>query len=47
MELEKTRRFIEWRPSDKGDTIGWALIFVWAACIILAPMLNLGQDWNG
>ncbi|KPL09029.1 MAG: hypothetical protein AMS26_23405 [Bacteroides sp. SM23_62] len=50
MEQEKTRKFIDWRPSDKGDTVGWALIFVWAAFLILAPMLNIGQEyswWDG
>ena len=47
MEQEKTRRFIDWRPSDRGDSIGWALIIIWAAFLMLAPMLNLGQDWDG
>ena len=46
MEQEKSRKFIEWRPSDAGDTIGWALIFIWAAFLMLAPMLNIGLDWN-
>lgn len=38
---------IEWRPSDKGDSIGWALIIIWAAFLMLAPMLKVGQDWDG
>jgi len=50
MEQEKTRKFIDWRPSDKGDSIGWALIFVWAALLMLASTLNFGQEyewWDG
>ena len=50
MEQEKTRKFIDWRPSDKGDTVGWALIFIWAALLLLASTLGFGQEyswWDG
>jgi len=47
MEQEKTRKFIEWRPSDKGDSIGWALIIIWAAFLMLAPMLKIKQEMDG
>jgi hypothetical protein len=50
MEQEKTRKFIDWRPSDKGDTVGWALIFIWAALLLLASTIKFGQEyswWDG
>ena len=46
-ETEKTRTFLEWRPSDKGDTIGWSLILIWGALIIIGGSLEFGNkyDW--
>ena len=50
MEEEKKRRFGGWRPSDKGDTIWWALAFIWAALILLAENINYASNfawWDG
>ena len=50
MEKEKSRKFLEWRPSDKGDSIGWAVIFIWGALLILGSSLNFGEQyswWDG
>lgn len=46
----KERSFKSWRPSDKGDTIWWALVFIWAALILLAENTNYASNfawWNG
>ena len=50
MDEEKKRSFGGWRPSDKGDTIWWALAFIWAALILLVENLNYASNfawWNG
>ena len=48
-ETKQSRKFIDWRPNDKGDTIGWALTLIWGALIILGGWLELGETytwWN-
>ena len=34
-QSEKQTRFIDWRKSDKGDSVAWALVLIWGAFIIL------------
>jgi len=48
-ETKQSRKFIDWRPNDKGDTIGWSLTLIWGALIILGGWLELGETytwWN-
>jgi len=48
-ETKQSGRFIDWRPNDKGDTIGWSLTLIWGALIILGGWLELGETytwWN-
>lgn len=48
-ESEKPRKFIEWRPNDRGDSIGWGLTLIWGALIIIAGWLEFGEKytwWN-
>ncbi len=49
-EEEKSRRFSDWRPSDRGDAIGWAIGFIWAALVLLAQTTNFASNfswWDG
>jgi hypothetical protein len=46
---EKPTRFIDWRKSDKGDSVAWAFILIWGAFIILGDTLEFGDKyewWN-
>jgi hypothetical protein len=45
MEQEKTRKFIDWRPSDKGDSIGWAFIIIWGALIMIANSTGFAENY--
>ena len=50
MEEEKKRSFGHWRPSDKGDTVWWALAFILAALVLLTENTNYASNfawWNG
>ncbi len=45
-ETKQSRKFIEWRPNDKGDTIAWSLVLIWGALIILGGWLELGDKYT-
>jgi hypothetical protein len=45
-ETQKTRRFLDWRPKDKGDTVAWALILIWGALIILGGWMELADQYD-
>ena len=45
-ETKQSRKFIDWRPNDKGDTIGWSLTLIWGALIILGGWLELGEKYT-
>ena len=45
-ETSKPKRFIDWRPKDRGDTIAWALIIIWGALIILGGWLEFGDNYS-
>ncbi|WP_406661470.1 hypothetical protein V7O66_02820 [Methanolobus sp. ZRKC3] len=45
-ENGKSRSFSDWRPSDRGDTIGWAAAFFWAGLILLAQTINFSSNFN-
>jgi hypothetical protein len=50
MQEDKGRGFSNWRPSDRGDSIGWAAAFFWAGLILLAQTINFSSNfswWNG
>lgn len=39
-EPKKPRKFIDWRPNDKGDTVSWALVLIWGTLLILGGWLD-------
>ena len=45
-ETKQSRKFIDWRPNDKGDTVGWSLTLIWGALIILGGWLELGENYT-
>jgi hypothetical protein len=45
-ETKQSGRFIDWRPNDKGDTVGWSLTLIWGALIILGGWLELGDKYT-
>ena len=45
-ETTKPRRFIDWRPKDKGDAVAWALILIWGALIILGGWLKFTDSYS-
>jgi len=48
-ETKQSRKFIEWRPNDKGDAMAWSLTLIWGTLIILGGWLELGEKftwWN-
>ena len=46
MEEKRIRRFIDWRPSDRGDTIAWAIILIWGALLLLGVTLEITQEYT-
>jgi hypothetical protein len=47
MEEEKTtRKFIDWRSSDRGDTIAWAIILIWGALLLLGGTLEITKEYT-
>jgi hypothetical protein len=49
-EEEKSRGFGDWRKSDRGDTIWWAFVFIWAALVLMAQNTNFAANfswWDG
>lgn len=45
--MEKRKpKFLEWRSGDKEDTIGWEVIFIWGALLILGSSLNFGEQYS-
>jgi len=50
MNEENERSFGDWRQSDKGDSVWWALAFIWGALILLAENINYASNfpwWDG
>jgi len=45
-ETEKSTRFIDWRPKDKGDTTAWALILIWGALLLLGGTLDITSEYE-
>lgn len=46
MEEKNNLRFIDWRPSDRGDSIAWALILIWGALLLLGGTLEITQEYT-
>jgi len=46
MEEKEKRSFIEWRPSDRGDTIAWAIILIWGALLLLGGALEITVEYT-
>lgn len=46
MEEKNKLRFIDWRPSDRGDTIAWALFLIWGALLLLGGTLEITQEYT-
>jgi hypothetical protein len=45
-ETQKSRRFLDWRPKDKGDTYAWGLILIWGALVILGGWLEFADKYT-
>ncbi|UCH14548.1 MAG: hypothetical protein JSV22_00945 [Bacteroidales bacterium] len=45
-QKEKSRTFLDWRPGDKGDTIGWGLILILGALIVLGNSVGFGDNYS-
>jgi len=45
-QSDKTKRFIDWRQNDKGDTVAWALILIWGALVMLGGTLDFGDQYS-
>ena len=45
-QKEKSRNFLAWRPGDKGDTVGWGLILILGALIVLASSVGFGEKYS-